>query len=32
MKDIIQLVGNWLIHAAPYALAIMLGMVLKGCV
>ena len=32
MKAIIQTLGNWLIHAAPYALAILLGMALKGCV
>jgi hypothetical protein len=31
MKAFIQSVGYWLIQSAPYAVAIMLGMALKGC-
>lgn len=32
MKAFIQSVGYWLNQSAPYALAILLGMALKGCV
>ncbi len=32
MKAFIQSVGYWLIQSAPYAVAIVLGMALKGCV
>lgn len=32
MKGFIQSVGYWLIQSAPYAVAILLGVALKGCV
>ena len=31
MKAFIQSVSVWLIHAAPYALVIVLAIVLRGC-
>ncbi len=32
MKAYIQTVAYWLIQAAPYAIAIVPGMAMKGCV
>jgi len=32
MKAFCQSVSYWLIHSAPYALAMLLGSVLKGCI